>query len=183
MTKKPVAYDRAEMQLMIDAAENPANDDRTIAIVCLAHIEDALSEMLRANFPGFRPDLEKALFSPGGPVSTFGNKVAIAEAMQVIYPEFARELLRMATIRNRFAHKLTVTTFDNELVRDHVDQLTSLREVSLLSSAALIIPPQEATSPSRRRCFSYSAVVAALALNGEELVMLDRVYWLRRLSG
>jgi len=182
MTKKPVAYDPAEMQLMIDAAENPATDDRTVAIVCLAHIEDALSELLRANLPGLRSGLESTLFLPGGPLSTFGNKVAIAEAMQIIYPEFAHELLRMATIRNRFAHKLTVTTFDNELVRDHVDQLTSLRDVALLSIAALIVPPQEAVSPSRRRRFSYSAVVAAFALNGEELVMLDRVQWLRRLS-
>lgn len=179
---KTAAYDPAEMQLMIDAVESSATDDRTIAIVCLAHIEDALAELLRANLAGFRPDLERALFSPGGPLSTFGNKLKIAEAMQVIYPNFARELSRMATIRNRFAHKLSVTTFDSELVRDYVDELTSLRDVALLSSAALVIPPTEAISPSRRRRFSYSAVVAALALNGEELVMMERVRWLERLS-
>lgn len=57
----------------------------------------------------------------------------------------------------------------------------SLKEVSLLASAALVIPPTAALTPSRRRRFSYSAVDAALALNGEELVMLDRVQWLNRL--
>lgn len=181
MAKKVAAYDPAEMQLMIDVAEDPATDDRTIAIVCMAHIEDALAELLRANLAGINSQIEKPLFAPGGPLSTFGNKVVLAQAMELIYPAFASELSRMASIRNKFAHKLTVTSFDHDLVRDHVDQLNSLRDIALLATAAFVIPPPAALSPSRRRRFSYSAVVAALALNGEELVMLDRVQQLNRL--
>ncbi|SDA36039.1 hypothetical protein [Sphingomonas sp. NFR15] len=106
----------------------------------------------------------------------------MAEAMGIIYPDFARELLRMATIRNRFAHHLTVDSFDHEQVRDHVERLHSLREVALLVGAALIMPTQQMIEPTRRRRFCYSAVVAALALNGEETVMIDRINLLHRLS-
>jgi hypothetical protein len=181
--KLPV-YDRNEMQMMIDLAENGETSDRTLAIVCMAHLEDALAELLRANLEGYSGDIEKDLFSPGGsaPLSTFRNKVVMAEAMGVIYPDFARELSRMATIRNRFAHHLTVDSFDHEQVRDHVEQLHSLREVALLVSAALILPTAQMIAPTRRRRFCYSAVVAALALNGEETVMIDRINLLHRLS-
>lgn len=182
--KKLPPYDRGEMQLMIDMAENPETDDRTIAIVCLAHIEDALAELLRANLPAYTGEMEKDLFAPGGsaPLSTFKNKVVFARAMGVLYPDFADELTRMAQIRNRFAHRLAVDAFDHEQVRDHVDQLKSLRNIALLTSAALIIPSPEMLAPTRRRRFCYSAVAAALALNGEEVVMIDRVHMLHRLS-
>lgn len=182
-TKVPV-YDRNEMQLMIDLAENADTNDRTLAIVCMAHIEDALAELFRANLEAYSAEMEKDLFSPGGsaPLSTFRNKVVMAEALGLLYPEFARELQRMATIRNRFAHHLTVDSFEHEQVRDHVDQLHSLRDVVLLVSAALVVPTPQMTEPTRRRRFGYSAVVAALALNGEETVVIDRINLMHRLS-
>lgn len=183
-SRKVQVYNRNEMQLMIDLAENADTDDRTLAIVCMAHIEDALAELLRANLEAYSAEMEKELFSPGGsaPLSTFRNKVVMAKALGLLYPDFARELERMATIRNRFAHHLTVDSFEHEQVRDHVDQLHSLREVALLVSAALILPTPQMTNPTLRRRFCYSAVVAALALNGEETVMIDRINLLHRLS-
>ena len=49
-------------------------------------MEDALAELLRANLPGFTSGMNKTLFAPGGPLSTFGNKGVLAEAMELIYP-------------------------------------------------------------------------------------------------
>lgn len=177
-------FDRSEMTTMINMAQDHETNDRAIAIVCMAHIEDALAELIRLNLESYNDDMDDSLFSAGGsaPLSTFKNKVVIAEAMGIIYPEFSKDLLRMAKIRNEFAHKLRVDGFDHELVSGHVDQLNSVKEVVYISIAAQFIPSPQSMEPSRRRRFSYSAIVAAMALNGEDSAMIDRVHMFHTLS-
>lgn len=172
--KKPRTIAADELQLMIDLAENTETDDRTVAIVCVAHIEDALADLLRANLPGLTDDLDSTVFAPeaGGPLATFGYKVAIAQALDFITIDFATELRGMAKIRNQFAHKLSVDSFDHDAVSGMVHKLTSLRNHSALILAMLVMPPDVVANPTTRRRFVYSAVTAAVALNGEEGVAL-----------
>lgn len=177
-TLRPLAID--EMNLMIDMAEGEEADDRTVAIVCGAHIDDALTDLLRSNLPGISEGqddgLDNRLFAPGrGPLGTFGNKVALVEAMGFVTPSFARELETLAKIRNLFAHRLKVDSFDHVLVRDHVENLQSMRVVESLVLAALVMPPDFIAKPTKRRRFTQSAVEAALALNGHREVGIGLV--------
>lgn len=155
---------RHDLEKMKALANDGSTNDRTVAIVCLAHLEDVLSDALRIAFVGLRPAMDGELFGGGGgnaPLGTFRNKVIVAEAIGLVAQEFAAELRAMATVRNRFAHRMDVESFDHDGVRDWCDRLVFLDRRNLLFSAALVLLPD----PTRRERFVYSAVAAAISLH------------------
>src|SRR5712691_11735011 len=91
------------------------SSDRAMAIVLGAIVENHLTELLR-----FLMRRDKAiadeLFNPSGPLGPFGTKIRVAYMLRIIAPETYKDLIVINNIRNKFAHDLSVTSFDNQQI-------------------------------------------------------------------
>lgn len=109
---------------------NAANvEPRVVAIVCTAYIENHIGALLFEKMPALTPHLKKAIFGDTGPLAAIGDKIDVALALGCINETLAADAKRIAKIRNKFAHTITVDHFDHEKVRDVVDQLQTGRGV------------------------------------------------------
>lgn len=104
--------------------------DRSIAIVQGAVTEEGLRMALESYFPGgtTQPDVVNRLFDPmkNGPLSNFGAKVDVAFALGILGNSARGTLKRVAEIRNLFAHRLDIGSFDHDDIRRLTDKLTYL---------------------------------------------------------
>jgi DNA-binding MltR family transcriptional regulator len=85
---------------------------RTMAIALPVIIENHLTAILRKIM---RPDTAVAneLFQPSGPLGNFGAKIRLGYMLGLLAPATYKDLLTINKIRNEFAHRLTVKTFDD----------------------------------------------------------------------
>lgn len=95
------------------------SSDRAMAIVIAAIIENHLTALLRLLM---RRDekLADELFRPTGPLGPFGTKIRIAYMLRTFSVETYKDLICFTKIRNRFAHDLSVTSFENQAITDWV---------------------------------------------------------------
>ena len=105
-------------------------DDRTMAIMCAALLEDALEQLLRAQLR--QSKVSDRLFVSEQPLGSFAAKISIAFATGMIGDMTHEDLVRIKDIRNIFAHhillddeemKLNPVSFTSQAVRDISRQL------------------------------------------------------------
>lgn len=145
-------------------------DDRLVAIICCAHLEDTLEEALAARLPCLDQTLREKIFAAGrGIAGALVPKIDLAEAIGVIGPNAATDLRTIAKIRNAFAHKLRVTSFEANEVRDLTmnlkridgkDKPVPIPEDGVASQHVLPNWPDK----SLRGRFVYSALVLTLGI-------------------
>lgn len=96
--------------------------DRGAVIVSAALIDEILLEILKKRLlPSPKPDNDE-LFKNGS-LTDFGARVHLAYRIGLIRKQVKESLLRIARIRNAFAHISDHEGFDNQTTQDHIREL------------------------------------------------------------
>jgi DNA-binding MltR family transcriptional regulator len=104
---------------------------RTTAIVLAAIVENHLTALLRLMMVP-ETNLVGDLFNPTGPLGPFATKIRLAYLLRVISKSIADDLIIVTKIRNKFAHDLSVKSFERQQITDWVKNMqvyTILREL------------------------------------------------------
>jgi DNA-binding MltR family transcriptional regulator len=123
---------------------------RAYGIVLSAILENHLTAILRLIMRR-EPKIADELFRPTGPLGPFGTKIRLAYLLRIIHKDIYNDLTIVTRIRNAFAHDLSVTSFEEQKVRDLIKNMHCY---SLLLNIAKT-SKQEAETNEKRRTFAY----------------------------
>lgn len=91
--------------------------DRSIAIISGANLEAWLSLLICHKLKNGDDDTLDRLHASEGPLSDFHRKIELAYAMGLIGETDRVELGKIRKIRNKFAHKTSLITFESDIIR------------------------------------------------------------------
>jgi DNA-binding MltR family transcriptional regulator len=111
---------RAKWQGLFDALTHQT--DSVCAIVGIAYVDHCLGSLLGLHF--IEGETANAMLDSSGPIGSFLNKAKCAYCLGIISKGCFNNLALLAEIRNRFAHKLDVLSFDHESVASDCKKLT-----------------------------------------------------------
>jgi DNA-binding MltR family transcriptional regulator len=97
---------------------NRGASDRALGIIAGSLVEIHLTKLLKQAFitetkVGSKQTAEEEMFRSSGPLGVFSNKINITYLMGLISAELYRDLNIMREIRNRFAHRTEIGSFDH----------------------------------------------------------------------
>ena len=98
-----------------------------VAIVGAAYLETHLKALVKRQLPGLNSDLSKKLFEPDRPLGNMGALIDMARALNVITNRGRNEAIKIARVRNRFAHNVEINDFDHPEVAKIIDDMDSYR--------------------------------------------------------
>ena len=120
----------AEFQDSMDQLD--VMDDRAAALILAAILDNLLEMAIEVNLVALSDQRRAALFrSSEAPLSTFSAKIAIAHALGVYGEDFRRQIDKMRTIRNAFAHAMLPISFDEPVVLEECRKLEPQRLTEL----------------------------------------------------
>jgi hypothetical protein len=90
--------------------EMEAETERGCALIGAAELDSLLIKVLQRRLVGGRQNVK--WFESGGPLDSFSARIEMAYAVGLIGPTIRRHLNTVRKIRNEFAHKRDVRTFD-----------------------------------------------------------------------
>ena len=102
-------------------------EPRTVIIIGTSYIETYLAELTKLQFPGLNSKLKDRLFENDGALSQFGTLIDVAAALNVLTGRGRREAIKLARVRNRFAHRLHISDFEHPDVAGIIDEIESYR--------------------------------------------------------
>jgi hypothetical protein len=111
--------------LLILSAVRDTLDDRSIAILEGANVEYALEALVLEQMTDLSDTERNALFQSNGALATFSAKARVAHALGLIGPNTRREIDRIRSIRNAFAHARKPISFQTEAIRLTCAELTA----------------------------------------------------------
>lgn len=88
------------------------SSERAMAIVLSAIVENHLTALLRLLMRRQKA-LADELFNPNGPLGPFGTKIRLAYMLRIVDEPTYKDLIIINRIRNRFAHDLSVKSFED----------------------------------------------------------------------
>jgi DNA-binding MltR family transcriptional regulator len=97
--------------------------DRDRAIVLSAIAENHLTSLLQLLMRRNEKDISQQLFNPSGPLGPFGTKIRVAYMLRILPPEIHKDLIIVSKIRNKFAHDLSIKSFDDQQITDWVKSM------------------------------------------------------------
>jgi len=147
---RPVRY-YDDWQVILE--ELQSQSDRAAAIVGVALLDANLERAFRTVMLEAlsQNDLSDLFEGPTAPLGSYSGKVRVAHAFGMIGDKSFADLKILGQVRNRFAHKLEIRSFEQEEIRQLCDQLR-LADIRFATDT----PP---ASPRER--FINSIVVAA----------------------
>ncbi len=98
------------------------DSNRAVAVVWPAIVENRLTDAIRASL---RPDKKVAdeILSPSGALGTFGQKIRLGYMLGLYEADFHSDLTQLSKIRNAFAHRVDVTSFEESPIKDRLDSM------------------------------------------------------------
>lgn len=93
------------------------DSDRAVAIVAASLVESRLQQMLVSHMVQDHKCLN-SLFNSSGPLGSFSAKIRLAFVMGLTSTQFTQELENMKKIRNEFAHRIHVYSFEEKTIAD-----------------------------------------------------------------
>jgi hypothetical protein len=114
------------MQSLKEPAEETAfynhDSNRAVAVIWPAIVENRLTDAIRASL---RPDKKVAdeIFSPSGALGTFGQKIRLGYMLGLFGTDLRDDLTQHSKIRNAFAHRVDITSFEEAPVKDRMDAM------------------------------------------------------------
>lgn len=96
-------------------------DDRSVALIYAAQIERSLEKII-THMLATKDEL-KELFGDSGPLGTFSAKTQIAYAMGIFGKRTKKELDRIRSVRNVFAHAVRPLSFETEQIKSTCENL------------------------------------------------------------
>lgn len=119
--------------------------DRVLAVVGAAYLDSLLEELLRAVFIGDRDDSD-SLLAPDRALGSNGSRYQLAYCLGLIDKKERDDLKMIARIRNAFAHKYDIRSFDHDEAKKFLAKLHYGKELdSIVENLA-----QRTTDPERR---------------------------------
>jgi DNA-binding MltR family transcriptional regulator len=100
-----------ELEAFYDALK-----DRDRAIVLSAIAENHLTSLLRLLMRRDESAVSQELFRPSGPLGPFGTKIRVAFMLRILPSEIYKDLMTVSKIRNKFAHDLSIKSFDDHQI-------------------------------------------------------------------
>lgn len=118
----------------MDSLDNPAEEsqfynhdsNRAVAVVWPAIVENRLTDALKACM---RQDevVSRELFRPDGALGTFGQKIRLGYMLGLYEKDLKDDLILLSRIRNAFAHRIDITSFETSPIRDYMDCMIVLK--------------------------------------------------------
>lgn len=112
------------------------DSDRSVGIVAASIIEQRLTEAFSV-FLVDHKTLQGKAFDYRGPLGTFSSKIDMAFLCGLVTKEGHTNLAKVQAIRNKFAHKLEIDSFEHDEIRPKCFALT------LLDKMLSELPPEE----------------------------------------
>ncbi|WP_422002402.1 hypothetical protein [Reyranella sp.] len=133
-------------------------DYRGECLTAVAMLDASLQDALETRFEALNSDRRKELFSDSsnGPLSTFSNKIRMAQALGFFGPELRKDLDLLRSIRNTFAHAHQHVDFST----NEVTQACRLLNYSHVLVGSGYAPDDYVHDPAR--CFFAVCYVAAI---------------------
>lgn len=88
------------------------SDDRVVAIVAAAYVDDCLTQLIVSALPGLNSSLRERLFRPEGALGQLAPKIDLAKALTLISGDERSDYITLVRVRNRMAHYVEATSFD-----------------------------------------------------------------------
>jgi DNA-binding MltR family transcriptional regulator len=123
---------------------------RAYGIVLSAILENHLTAILRLLMRR-EPKIADELFRPTGPLGPFGTKIKLAYLMRVIHKDLYSDLTIVTKIRNAFAHDLSISSFDQQMVTDLIKNMHCYSVLVNIAEKS----KQETETNAKRRTFAY----------------------------
>ncbi|GGY11272.1 hypothetical protein GCM10007160_42860 [Litchfieldella qijiaojingensis] len=101
-----------------------SESDRGAAVLSGSYVENVLGNYLRHKMTD--KSLAEELFNTNGPLSTFSQRIAVAQAYGFITRDTGETLNYIRKIRNHFAHHPFEASFNESPVRDWTERLKSI---------------------------------------------------------
>jgi hypothetical protein len=119
MSKRRVLANYHAMRQEFDHAT-----DRAVAVLGASYVEEALLDALLVRL-GIDDNIAvERLLENGAPLSTFSNKISLAEAVHLIGPRTKGDLDRIRRVRNECAHSVNPISFTDQRLKDLIAALT-----------------------------------------------------------
>ncbi len=106
------------------AKEIAGTSDRAAAITLVAFFDDWLAEVILTRFVPLSNTQKVRLFTETGPLATLYSKIEVGFAVGIYGPQTKAHLHNIRRIRNAFAHKPDVISFDHPRVQKLCRNLT-----------------------------------------------------------
>lgn len=119
MAKRRALADYNAMRKEFDNAS-----DRAVAILGAAYVEEALLDALLIRLGVKDETAVEELLENGAPLSTFSNKIILAEATHLIGPRTRGDLDRIRKVRNECAHSVNPVSFTDQRLKVLIAALT-----------------------------------------------------------
>ena len=131
--------------------------DRGLALICAEDLSLKFEGLFRAQFSkNVGSQMKKVvapLFKVGGPLSSFAYRISVAYSAGYISETLFKELERIRSIRNKFAHSTQTLRFSSPPISSIVQQLQSGKEIQDLFMEVESLPENLASKPmSPERC-------------------------------
>lgn len=120
---KPAEMNLADYQSMVALFENES--DRGAAVLAGSYVENHLGLYLQSKMRD--PSLADRIFSSEGPLSTFSQRIDLAQAFGFLSKKQCAELHLIKKIRNYFAHHPKEASFTEKPVSDWISNLIASR--------------------------------------------------------
>lgn len=104
------------------------DSDRAVAVIVGAMIENRLERGLKVRMPTADKDALNKVFQFSGPLGSFSAKIDVAYLNGLLTKDAYEDMVRFKDIRNKFAHKLDIRTFDSDSVRDSAKNFKLIEE-------------------------------------------------------
>jgi hypothetical protein len=147
-----------------------AYDDRGLAVVFVAHLEDALEGAISTHFK-ISFDEARRLFSyPTGPLAEFSAKIAIGYALGIYDARMRDDLRWIKDVRNAFAHVRFEIDFGTSEIQEAVAQLKfpgpmTMANVEVPAGQNAPIPEGKLVDLTARQRFTICVVALTQMLN------------------
>ncbi len=142
--------------------ELESTSDRAAAIVGEAILDQSLSKLLSSYLVRNQKEVDNLLNHPGH-LSSLLSKSALAYCLGLITKEQLDDLRAINTIRNRFAHRLHESSFNDQFIKEKMDRIEAYRR---------FLASDQANSP--RKQFDAAVSMLSYSLSIESMRMEHR---------
>ena len=129
---------------------------RALAIVAFSYVDEKLANLMQAHMNSDISGGLDSLFKSFGPLSTASGRIKISAALRWLAPSTYKNLELLRKIRNEFAHKAFLNSFDEAPVRNFLDQFEPLEMALWKIMPQRLLPYEEL---SRRQLYHIRAAL------------------------
>lgn len=128
------------------------DSDRAAGVVAGTFVEQRLTELLRSRWPKtpLATKLDEKLTHSSSPLGSFSVKIDVAHLFGLITETARNELQQMKEIRNRFAHRLDISSFTHQEISSRCSNLNLFTTV-IGKAPPPFVRPQEKLEEAEHR--------------------------------